>query len=383
MNRSVADFRKKAQARLPRFLFDYADGGAIDETTLNNNISDLRRIELRQKVLRDVSKIDVSTTLFDRRCDLPVFCSPVGLAGMYARRGETQAVKAANQANIPFTLSTVSACSIEEVEAAASEPFWFQLYMVKDRGFMRDLLQRARTAKCSALIFTVDMSVPGIRYRDYRSGLAGADNLAGSIRRFCQGMMKPHWAWNVGVRGRPHTLGNFSSLLGDKSGMEDFFAWLNANFDPSITWQDLAFVREEWPGPLIVKGVLEPGDAEEAAAIGADAVIVSNHGGRQLDGAQSSVMALPKIVEAVGQSIKVFVDGGVRSGTDVLRMLALGADAVGLGRAWVWALASDGERGVQALMQTIENELRIAMALTSATSIEEINRELLVGFEKS
>jgi L-lactate dehydrogenase (cytochrome) len=376
---AVADFRDVARSRLPRFLFEYIDGGSYDEVTLRRNRADLARLALRQRVLRDASQLDLSTTLLGQEIALPVALAPVGLAGLYARRGECQAARAAANFNIPFTLSTVSACPISEVAAATVKPFWFQLYMIRDRSFMRDLLEQAVAAKCSALVFTVDMPVPGSRYRDYHTGLAGAPELRGALWRIVQATARPRWALDVGLFGRPHTLGNVAPVLRGKTGIEDFFAWMRNNFDPSISWRDLDFIRSTWKGPLIIKGILDPEDAKEAAALGADGIVVSNHGGRQLDGVLSSAGALPSIVDAVGDRLAVLADGGVRSGLDVLRMLALGAKAVLLGRAWAYALAAGGEAGVAKMLSIIEAELRIAMTLTGTTRIAEIDRSILAG----
>ncbi|MGH6617367.1 L-lactate dehydrogenase, partial [Sphingomonas sp.] len=292
---NILDYRALAKSRLPRFLFDYIDGGSYAETTLRRNVTDLESIALRQRVLRDVGSIDLSTSLFGARQAMPVGLGPIGLAGMNARRGETQAARAAAGAGIPFTLSTVSVCTVAEVAAASPQSFWFQLYMIRDRGFMRELLALARDTGCTALVFTVDMPVPGSRYGDLRSGLAGAPGLYGGLRRFGQAAMHPRWAWDVGVRGRPHGLGNVASVLAGKTGLEDFFAWMRANFDPTVTWRDLDFIRTEWTGPLIIKGLLDVEDAREAAALGADGIVVSNHGGRQLDGVPSTACALPAI----------------------------------------------------------------------------------------
>jgi L-lactate dehydrogenase (cytochrome) len=376
---SISDYRELARRRLPRFLFEYLDGGSYDEITLKRNREDLQAIALRQRVLRDVSKVDLTTKLFGQTWSMPVALGPIGLAGMNARRGEVQAARAAAAAGLPFCLSTVSACPIEEVAKGAGKPFWFQLYMIRDRGFMRDLLRIARDAQCSALVFTVDMAVPGTRYRDYRSGLAGASGFLGDLRRVGQAMTRPDWAWDVGVCGRPHSLGNVAPVLGASTGLEDFFAWMRNNFDPSVTWSDIAWVREQWPGPLIIKGVLDADDARAAVDAGADGVVVSNHGGRQLDGVLSSAHALPAIAKAVDGRIKVLADGGVRSGLDVVRMLALGADAVLIGRAWAYALAARGERGVAHVLQLIEAEMRVAMALTGCVSVDAVDAMALAG----
>ncbi|ANK13905.1 FMN-dependent L-lactate dehydrogenase LldD [Erythrobacter neustonensis] len=375
---SIADFRELARRRLPHFLFEYIDGGSYSETTLRRNVEDLRDIAPRQRVLRDVSALDLSTELFGQRLSLPVILGPVGLAGMNARRGECQAVRAAEAAGVPFTLSTVSACGLDEVAAAATKPFWFQLYMTRDRGFMRELLAEAREVGCNALVFTVDMPVPGSRYRDYHSGLAGAPGIKGAIRRTWQGAMKPGWAWDVGVMGRPHGLGNVMRKLEGRTGIEDFFAWMRNNFDSSIAWADLDFIRSEWRGPLIIKGLLDAEDSVEAANLGADGIIVSNHGGRQLDGVPSTARALPAIADAVGERLTVLADGGVRSGLDVVRLLALGAKGVLLGRPWVFALAAQGQKGVEHMLRLIEAEMRVAMTLTGVTSIADIDRSILV-----
>jgi len=375
---SAIDYRALARRRLPPFLFEYIDGGSYAEVTLRRNIAELEAVALRQRVLSDVSAIDLSCRLFDQDLAMPVALAPVGLAGMNARRGEVQAARAAAGAGIPFCLSTVSACSLDEVARGSPSPFWFQLYMIRDRGFMRDLLGQARAAGCTALVFTVDMPVPGSRYRDYHSGLAGAPGAAGALRRIWQAVQHPRWAWDVGVRGRPHHLGNVAPVLGDNTGLEDFFAWMRNNFDPSVTWRDLDFIRGEWDGPLIIKGILDADDARAAADFGADGIVVSNHGGRQLDGVPATARVLPAVANAVGHRLTVLADGGVRSGLDVVRMLALGARGVLLGRAWAYALGARGEAGVRHLLQLIAAEMRVAMALTACTSIADINGTVVV-----
>ncbi|WP_292083518.1 MULTISPECIES: FMN-dependent L-lactate dehydrogenase LldD [unclassified Brevundimonas] len=374
---SITDYRELARRRLPRFLFEYIDGGSYAETTLGRNISDLRDVALRQRVLRDVSDIDLSATLFGQKQSLPVALAPVGLAGMNARRGEVQAARAAAAFGVPFTLSTVGACSIGEVAAGSPTPFWFQLYMIRDRAFMADLLDLAEAAKCPALIFTVDMPVPGSRYRDYHSGLAGASGFFGDMRRAMQAVGRPAWAWDVGVRGGPHSLGNVAPVLKGKTGIDDFFAWMRDNFDPTVTWDDLAWVRERWKGPLIIKGVLDADDAKRVADLGADGLVVSNHGGRQLDGVLSSTRALPPIADAVEGRLTVLADGGIRSGLDVARMLALGADGVLIGRAWAYALAARGEAGVSHVLNLMAAEMKVAMALTGVTRVDQLDRSAL------
>lgn len=374
---SITDYRELARRRLPRFLFEYIDGGSYAETTLGRNITDLRDVALRQRVLRDVSDIDLSATLFGHKQSLPVALAPVGLAGMNARRGEVQAARAAAAFGVPFTLSTVGACSIGEVAAGSPAPFWFQLYMIRDRAFMADLLDLAEAAKCPALIFTVDMPVPGSRYRDYHSGLAGASGFLGDMRRAMQAVAHPAWAWDVGVRGGPHSLGNVAPVLKGKTGIDDFFAWMRDNFDPTVTWDDLAWVRERWNGPLIIKGVLDADDARRVADLGADGLVVSNHGGRQLDGVLSSARALPPIADAVEGRLTILADGGIRSGLDVVRMLALGADGVLIGRAWAYALAARGEAGVSHVLNLMAAEMKVAMALTGVTRVDQLDRSTL------
>ncbi len=366
----IADFRECARRRLPRFLFDYIDGGSYSESTLVQNTADLAKLALDQRVLIDVSKLDPSVTLFGQRLALPLVLAPVGLAGLNARRGEVQAARAAISAGIPLCLSTVSACSIEEVKSGSGSPPWFQLYMLRDRGFVGAMLDRAQTADCPALVFTVDLPVPGARYRDRRSGLTGAPGLSGQLRRLGQALAKPRWCWDVGLFGRPLTLGNVAGALGSTAPLGDFLGWLASNFDPAATWRDLDWVRSHWTGPLIVKGILHPDDARAAVAAGADGIVVSNHGGRQLDGAISAVKALPGIVDAVGGTTKIMADGGVRSGLDILRYHSLGADAVLAGRPWVWALAAAGQQGVEQMITMFDAELRAAMALTGKTSLK-------------
>jgi L-lactate dehydrogenase (cytochrome) len=366
---SVGDYRALAKARLPRFLFEYIDGGSYDEVTLERNVEDLKAIALRQRVLRDVSEIDLSTELFGKRWSMPVGLGPVGLSGLYARRGEVQAAKAAAAAGVPFALSTVSACSLEEVAACGHVP-WFQLYFVRDKGFAADMIDRAAAAGCGALVLTVDLPVPGARYRDARAAGSG-------LRRWAQLIARPHWLWDVGINGRPISLGNLESVVGKRAPLAHFQAWIHANFEPSVSWKDVEWVRGRWKGPLILKGILDPEDARLAAASGADAIVVSNHGGRQLDGVASTARALPRIADAVGGRIQLLADGGVRSGLDVVRMLALGADFVLLGRAWVYALGARGGPGVAHVLKLIEEEMKVAMALTGCTSISEIGPETL------
>ncbi|WP_241596275.1 FMN-dependent L-lactate dehydrogenase LldD [Rosenbergiella epipactidis] len=372
---SASDYREAVRRKLPRFLFDYIDGGAYTEHTLRANSADLATISLRQRILRNVENLSLKTTLFGQQHDLPVILSPVGLTGMYARRGEVQAANAAAAKGIPFCLSTVSVCSIEEVAAQSAQPLWFQLYVLKDRGFMRNALERAQAAGINTLVFTVDMPTPGARYRDAHSGMSGP---FAASRRILQACKRPEWALNVGLRGRPHDLGNISKYLGKATTLEDYVGWLGNNFDPSISWKDLEWIREFWKGPMIIKGILDPQDAQDAVNFGADGIVVSNHGGRQLDGVLSTAKALPTIADKIGDDLTVLVDSGIRSGLDVVRMLALGAKACLIGRPMAYALAADGQRGVENLLEIFSQEMRVAMTLTGVTSVNQIDRSALV-----
>lgn len=375
---SASDYREAARRKLPRFLFDYIDGGAYAEHTMRANSADLASISLRQRILRNVDSLSLKTTLFGKEQSLPIILSPVGLTGMYARRGEVQAAKAAATKGIPFCLSTVSVCSIEEVSSQSSQSIWFQLYVLKDRGFMRNALERAQAAGVTTLVFTVDMPTPGARYRDAHSGMSGP---FAASRRILQATTRPDWAFNVGILGRPHDLGNISKYLGKATTLEDYVGWLGNNFDPSISWKDLEWIREFWKGPMIIKGILDPQDAKDAVSFGADGIVVSNHGGRQLDGVLSTARALPPIAEVVGDDLTVLVDSGIRSGLDVVRMLALGAKACLLGRSTVYALAADGQHGVENMLDIFSQEMRVAMTLTGVTSIDKIDRTALVPVE--
>lgn len=371
---SPGDYRAAARRKLPPFLFHYIDGGAYAEQTLARNVADFHDIALRQRVLRDMGSLSLETTLFGETLRLPVVLAPVGLTGMYARRGEVQAAKAAASRGVPFTLSTVSVCPIEEVAPAIDRPIWFQLYVLRDRGFMRHVLERAKAAGVRNLVFTVDMPTPGARYRDAHSGMSGA---YAPMRRMLQAVTHPAWAFDVGLCGKPHDLGNVSAYLGKPTGLADYIGWLGANFDPSISWKDLQWIRDFWEGPMIIKGILDPDDARDAVSFGADGIVVSNHGGRQLDGVLSTARALPAIADAVKGQIKILVDSGIRNGLDVVRALALGADAAMLGRAFVYALAAGGQAGVANLLDLFEKEMRVAMTLTAAPSIASIDRTLL------
>ncbi|MEW6760572.1 MAG: FMN-dependent L-lactate dehydrogenase LldD [Pseudomonadota bacterium] len=373
---SATDYREAARRRLPPFLFHYLDGGAGAEQTLRGNVDDLQTVRLRQRVLRGSEQQDLSVRWFGQDYDLPLALAPVGLAGMYARRGEVQAVRAACRRNIPFIQSTVSVCPLAEVAAQADKPIWFQLYVLKDRGFMRDVMRRAWELGATTLVFTVDMPVPGARYRDLHSGMSGPN---GPLRRVLQAVRHPRWAWDVGLLGRPHDLGNISAFRGSATGLADYIGWLGANFDPGIAWADLQWIRDEWKGRLVIKGILDPEDARDALAFGADGIVVSNHGGRQLDGAPSTARALPAIAAEVKGKMTIFADGGVRTGLDVFRMLALGADGVLLGRAFIYALAVHGQPGVERLLAIMEKDLRTTMVLTGVRSVREIGPEVLAS----
>ena len=369
------DYRKAAEKTLPPFLFHYIDGGAYAEHTLKRNVSDLSEIELKQLVLRDMSNISTETQLWDDTLSMPVVLAPVGLTGMYAKRGEVQAAKAAAKRGIPFTMSSVSICPIEEVTPQIERPMWFQLYVLKDRGFMKNVLERAKANGVKTLVFTVDLPTPGARYRDAHSGMSGPN---ANLRRMIQAFTHPTWAWNVGVQGKPHDLGNISKYFGSPIGLEDYIGWLTKNFDQSISWKDLEWIREFWDGPLIIKGILDPDDARDAVKFGADGIVVSNHGGRQLDGVLSSARALPPIADAVKDDLKILVDSGIRTGLDVVRMIALGADSVMIGRAYAYALAAGGQDAVENLLTLFKKEMRVAMTLTGANTIKDITSKILV-----
>ena len=372
---SSADYRAAAQQFLPPFLFHYIDGGAYAEQTLRRNVDDFAAVALRQRVLKDMSQLDTSIELFGEKLSIPVALSPVGLTGMYRRRGEVQAARAADKHGIPFTMSSVSVCPIEEVAPKIQRPMWFQLYVLKDRGFMQNALERAQAAGCTTLVFTVDMPVPGARYRDAHSGMSGPN---APLRRYWQAMTHPRWAVDVGLLGRPHDLGNISAYRGNPTGLQDYMGYLSANFDPSISWKDLEWIRAFWKGPMVIKGILDPEDAKDAVRFGADGIIVSNHGGRQLDGVLSSARALPAIADAVKGQIKILADSGIRNGLDVVRAIALGADCAMIGRAYIYALAAAGEAGVKHLLELLEKEMRVAMTLTSVARVADISGDLLV-----
>ena len=372
------DYRRLARRRLPRVLFDYIDGGAYDEITLGRNVADLQALSLRQRVMRDVSSIQLATRVFGQTLSMPVVLGPVGAAGLYARRGEAQAARAAARAGTTVCLSTVSICDIDEVRAAAGEPVWFQLYMLRDRGFMQTLMARAQAAGSTVLVFTVDLPVAGVRYRSARTSMGGPLPLPSRLRETADILARPAWLWDVWARGRPHHFGNVRDAVPGASGFNDFFGWLKANFEPAITWDDIAWLRRHWSGTIVLKGVMDPDDARMAVSLGVDGLVVSNHGGRQLDGVPSSIAALPAIVEAVDGRAVVLMDGGVRSGLDVVKAVALGAQACLIGRAWAFPLAARGEAGVAHALEMLRQEMRVALALTGCIDVRDAGRHMLV-----
>lgn len=375
---SVRDYREVARRRLPRQLFDYIDGGAYEEATLAANTADLEAISLRQRVLRDVSTRTMSTTVLGEELSLPVLLAPVGLAGMFANRAEVAAARAAEHAGVTFVESTVSICSLEEVAAATKRAPWFQLYVMRDRGYAENLMARAQAVGCRVLVLTADLAVVGARYRDTRNGLGGRVSPVGAAIRGLDRVSHPRWVWEVGIQGKPHTFGNLTDAVPGGNSPDDFRDWVDAQFDPSVTWDDLAWVRDHWDGPVVLKGILDPEDARAAADAGVDAVVVSNHGGRQLDAVPSTAAALPAVVEAVGDRIEVLVDGGVRSGLDLLKMMAMGAKACLVGRPWAWAVAAKGEAGVAHLLEILRDELAVAMALTGTTDVADLGPDSLL-----
>ena len=373
---TVLDYRRLAEKRLPRFLFDYIDGGAGEEKSMDANADDFLKLKLRQRVMCDVDNVDTSTTLFGQPASMPLVLAPVGLAGMMRRRGEVQGVRAATRAGIPFTTSTVGICSVEEVQAAAGKPAWFQLYMLRDRGLVTALLERAQQAGCTTLVFTVDLAVAGMRHRDSRNGML-VGGVAGRVSKAWQIFTRPQWILDVGIKGKPHDFGNLREAVAGSKDLDEFKAFIADQFDPSVTWEDIASLRSQWKGPILIKGVMSADDARAAIDVGADGVIVSNHGGRQLEGVASSISKLPEVVAAVGDRAEVHMDGGVRSGTDVVKAVALGAKSVMIGRPWVWAMAARGEQGLVDLLQLFQKEIAVTLALMGVRRINEITPDLL------
>ncbi len=375
---TASDYRELARRRLPRHLFDYLDGAAYEEVTAAENRHAFAHLQLRQRVMRDVSQLNFASRVLGQELALPLVLAPLGLAGVMARRAEVQAARAAEQAGVAFCESTVSICSIEEVRAATKAPFWYQLYVMRDRGYTRSLLARAQAAGCPVLVLTVDLAVMGARYRDVRNGMGGVLSLGGKLTKAWDLLSHPRWLLDVGIRGKPLMFGNLTAAVPDASSLPAFKAWVDSQFDPRVTWSDLAWVRENWPGKILLKGVLDVEDARQAVSAGADGIVVSNHGGRQLDSVAASAEALPRIVDAVGDKLEVLMDGGVRSGLDVVKALALGAKACMLGRAWGYAVAARGEAGVAHMLSVMRSEMNVAMALCGVTDVAALDREALL-----
>jgi L-lactate dehydrogenase (cytochrome) len=373
----VLDYRELARRRLPRQLFDYIDGGAYEERTMLANVADLERLLLRQVVMRDVSDRDPSVEVLGRRLALPVILAPVGLGGMFARRAEVQAARAAEAAGVPFIESTVSICGIEEVARATRTPPWFQLYVMRDRGYAEDLMSRAAEVGSPVLVLTVDLAVVGARHRDTRNAVVGEPPLWAKVRRGLDLVSHPQWLRDVPVKGQPLTFGNLENAVPGARSPDAFREWVDAQFDPSVTWDDVAWVRSHWNGRLVVKGVLDAEDARRAVDAGVDGIVVSNHGGRQLDSVPSTARALPAVVDAVGDQVEVLADGGVRTGLDVVKMVALGARAVLIGRAWAWAVAARGEAGVGHVLDVMKADIDVALALTGQRSFAGVDRSAL------
>ncbi|MEJ0098222.1 MAG: alpha-hydroxy acid oxidase [Pseudomonadota bacterium] len=371
---SIADLRELARRRVPRAFFYYVDGGSYDELTLNRNRADLDALRLRQRVLVDVSKQNLGTTILGSDVALPLVLAPTGMAGFIHGDGEMLAARAAEACGIPFCLSTVSVCSIEDVRGATKAPFWFQLYVLKDRGYTRELVDRAAAAGCTALMFTVDIPIGALRRRDARNGLTVPPRIG--LRNALEMAGKPRWAWSLAT-ARRREFGNLSAAVARARGVH-FSQWVQSQVDASLTWDDLARLREQWKGKLIIKGILDPADARRAVDLGADALVVSNHGGRQLDGAASSISSLPGVVEAVQGRCEVLMDSGVRSGQDILKAVALGARGAMCGRAWLYGLGAMGEAGVKLAIQIMRGELATSMALTGCSDVRAVDRKLLV-----
>jgi L-lactate dehydrogenase (cytochrome) len=370
----IEDLRQLHMRRVPKAFFDYADRGSYSESTLRANRDDLQQIKLRQRILVDVSHRDLSTSILGEPAALPLILAPVGLLGMQHGDGEIHACRAAQAAGIPFTQSTMSICSIEDIAAAVDKPFWFQLYVMKDRGFIKSLIERAIAAKCSALVLTVDLQVIGQRHQDIKNGMTVPPEW--SLSKLFDFATKPAWVSGM-LRGKRRTFGN---LVGHLKGTDDITAlssWINSQFDTSLNWKDIEWIRSIWPGKLVLKGILDVEDAEAAAKSGAEALVVSNHGGRQLDGAPSSIEVLPEIVDAVGSKMEILFDGGIRSGQDVMRALALGAKSCMIGRAYAYGLGAAGEAGVAKAIETIRKELDTTMGLCGINTIAEIDDNVL------
>jgi L-lactate dehydrogenase (cytochrome) len=372
---SIEDLRQEARRRVPRAIFEYADRGSYDEVTFNRNLADLERLEFRQRVMVDVSKQQLATTILGEDWSIPCGIGPTGLTGLFHANGEMLGARAAQAFGVPFCLSTMSICSIEDVRGAVQKPFWFQIYLMRDRSFNVELIERAKAANCSALMLTVDMPVQGLRRRDPKNGLSIPPRL--TLRNAFEVAMRPTWALKV-LTGKRRTFGNLEARMKGTGGLKTLSEWIAQQFDPTVTWKDLEWLRAHWPRKIILKGVLDPEDARLAADHGVDALVVSNHGGRQLDGARSTISALPGVVEAVDGRCEVLFDGGVRSGQDVLKALALGAKGCLIGKAFLYALAARGEAGVALALDIIRKELAVSLALTGANDVRNVTPDILV-----
>ena len=370
----IEDLRQIAKRRVPRAFFEYADHGSYTQDTLRANQADLAKIRLRQRVAIDVDRRDLSTTIVGEPTSLPFAMAPIGLCGMQVGDGEILACRAAQAAGIPFCLSTMSICSIEDVAAAVPAPFWFQLYVMRDRGFVRDLIERAKAAGCSVLMPTLDLQILGVRYCDVKNGMSVPPRL--TFANALDVATKPAWALSI-LKGRRRTFGNLAGRIKDTDSVTTLAQWLATQFDPTLSWKDIEWIRSIWPGKMILKGILDVEDAKIAADLGVAAIVVSNHGGRQLDGAPSSISVLPRIAEAVGSKVEILFDGGIRSGQDVLRALALGAQACLLGRAPIYGLGAAGQAGVAKAIDLIRGQLDVSMALTGTKSVGEIGPHIV------
>ena len=371
---SVADLRALARQRVPRMFYEYCDSGSWTESTYRANEADFVPIKLRQRVAVDMRNRTLKTTMAGLPVSMPVALAPTGLTGMQYADGEILAARAAEKAGVPFTLSTMSICSIEDVAENTTSPFWFQLYVMSDRDFVRDLIDRAKAARCSALVLTLDLQILAQRHKDIVNGLSAPPRM--TIANLIDLATKPRWCVNM-LRTKRRTFRNIVGHAKNVADLESLATWTNEQFDPTLSWDDVKWIKERWGGKLILKGILDPEDAEKAAQSGADALIVSNHGGRQLDGAKSSIAALPAIASAVGDRIEVLMDGGVRSGQDVIKALALGAKGVFIGRAFLYGLGAMGEAGVAACLDIIRKELDITMALCGLRDIRDVGRDIL------
>ena len=370
----IEDLRVLAQKRVPRMFYDYADSGAWTEGTYRANSDDFHKIQLRQRVAVNLEGRSIATTMLGQKVAMPVAIAPTGLTGMQHADGEILAAKAAEKFGIPFTLSTMSICSLEDIAAHTQAPFWFQLYMMRDRDFMQRLLERARRARCSALVLTLDLQVIGQRHKDLKNGLTAPPKP--TLRNLINLATKPRWCLGM-LKTQRRTFGNLVGHAQGVSDMSSLGAWTNEQFDPRLSWDDIAWVKKAWGGPLILKGIMEPQDARHAVDSGADALVVSNHGGRQLDGAPSAIHALPAVVDAVGKQIEVWMDSGIRSGQDVLKARALGAQGTMIGRAFLYGLGAMGEAGVTRCLQILAKELDVTMAFCGHTQIDNVTREIL------